>query len=67
MVPVYFQAHHHEAHLLMAGKGFAIVDQLSELLRARIQPLRCQDSDRCVGMGVAARRIHGYLGDIEAG
>ena len=34
------------ADICMARKDFVIVDQLSELLRARIQPMRCQDSDR---------------------
>jgi hypothetical protein len=34
------------ADIYMALKDFVIVDQLSELLRAHIQPKRCQDSDR---------------------
>ena len=35
----------------MARKDFVIVDQLSELLRAHVQPKRCQDSDRSRFLG----------------
>jgi hypothetical protein len=39
----------------MARKDFAIVDQLSDLLRARSQPKRCQDFDSRVRTGVRLR------------
>ena len=39
------------ADICMARKDFVIVDQLSELLRAHIQPKRCQDSDSSQFLG----------------
>src|ERR1700737_356858 len=49
-------------HISVTRKGFAIVDQLSGLFRARTQPKRSQDFDSCVRRRAALQLIPRHLG-----